>query len=103
MMNGLSTELLQATMMKPTRSDPIYLMMIPLPKLALDKEERYVITVIPQIALYYINWLHAYYSLHIEANEPETGIVIRIKNKDKKTLHISKKAKEVLEPYLYQQ
>ena len=78
-----------------------YLMMIPLPKLALNTDERYVITVVPQIALYYISWLYAYYSLHVEINEAKTGIIIRIKNKDKKTLHISKKAKEVLEPYLY--
>ena len=76
-------------------------MMIPLPKLALNTDERYVITVVPQIALYYISWLYAYYSLHVEINEAKTGIIIRIKNKDKKTLHISKKAKEVLEPYLY--
>jgi len=76
-------------------------MMIPLPKLALDKEERYAITVIPQLALYYIDWLYAYYSLHVEINEAQTGIVIRVKNKDKKTLHISKKAKEALEHYLY--
>jgi len=77
-------------------------MMIPLPKLALDIGERYVITVVPQLALYYIDWLYAYYSLHVEINEAKTGIVIRIKSKkDKKTLHISKKAKEMLEPYLY--
>jgi len=75
--------------------------MIPLPRLALDKDERYVMIVVPELALSYINWLYAYYSLHIEANEPKTGIVIRVKNKDKKTLHISKKAKEMLEPYLY--
>ena len=76
--------------------------MIPLPRLALDKDERYVMIVVPELALSYINWLYAYYSLHIEANEPKTGIIIRIKNKDKKTLHISKKAKEVLEPYIKQ-
>ena len=76
--------------------------MIPLPRLALDKDERYVMTVVPELALSYINWLYAYYSLHIECNEAKTGIIIRVKNKkDKKTLHISKKAKEMLEPYLY--
>jgi len=76
--------------------------MIPLPKLALEGGERYMLTVVPQIALSYINWLYAYYSLHVEVNEAKTGIIIRVKNKkDKKTLHISKKAKEMLEPYLY--
>jgi len=74
--------------------------MIPIPKLALDIDERYVITVIPEIALYYIEWLYAYYSLHIEVNEAKTGLTIRIKNKDKKTLHISKEAKSMLERYI---
>jgi hypothetical protein len=75
--------------------------MIPLPKLALDKDERYMLTVVPQIALYYIDWLYAYYSLHVEVNETKTGVIIRVKNKDKKkTLQISKEARLLMEKYL---
>jgi len=75
--------------------------MIPLPRLALDKDERYVMTLVPELALYYIDWLHAHYSLHIEVNKAKTGIVIRVKNKkDKKTLHISKEARLLMEEYI---
>lgn len=69
--------------------------------LALEADERYTITVAPEVALYFIDSLYAMYSLHVEVNEANTGIVIHVKNKpDKKTLHISKRARLILEKYL---
>jgi hypothetical protein len=59
----------------------------------------------PSLALYYIERLYAVgYSLHIDVsdNGQGKGILITVKNKgkNKKTLHISKRAREMLEPYL---
>jgi len=90
-------------------------MMIPYPsKLALEmyndnlnniNESRYTFVIHPSLALYYIEQLYAIgYSLHIDAsnNGQGKGICIIVKNKNKQTLHISKKAKLMLEPYLKQ-
>jgi len=88
-------------------------MMIPLPeRLALNNEDaddsnsnRYTFVVHPSIALFYIERLYAIgYSLHVDVSEngEGKGICIIVKNKNKQTLHISKKAKLMLEPYLKQ-
>jgi hypothetical protein len=88
--------------------------MIPLPeKLALDvydenlnniNDSRYTFVIHPSLALYYIERLYAIgYSLHIDVsnNGQGKGIQITVKNKKgKQTLHISKRAKEILEPYI---
>jgi hypothetical protein len=89
--------------------------MIPIPeKLALDvydenlnniNDSRYTFVIHPSLALYYIERLYAVgYSLHINAsnNGQGKGIQITVKNKNKQSLHISKRAKEMLEPYLKQ-
>ena len=87
--------------------------MIPLPeRLALNNEDaddsnsnRYTFVVHPSIALFYIERLYAIgYSLHVDVSEngEGKGICIIVKNKNKQTLHISKKAKLMLEPYLKQ-
>jgi len=89
--------------------------MIPIPeKLALEiydsdanniNDSRYSFVVHPSLALYYIERLYAIgYSLHIDVsnNGQGKGICIIVKNKNKQTLHISKKAKLMLEPYLRQ-
>jgi len=88
-------------------------MMIPLPeKLALEtydenldniNDSRYTFVIHPSLALHYIERLYAIgYSLHIDVsnNGQGKGICITVKNKDKRTLHISKRAKEILEPYI---
>ena len=90
-------------------------MMIPYPsKLALEmyndnlnniNESRYTFVIHPSIALYYIEQLYAIgYSLHIDAsnNGEGKGILITVKNKNKQSLHISRRAKKMLEPYLKQ-
>jgi hypothetical protein len=90
-------------------------MMIPIPeKLALDvydenlnniNDSRYSFVVYPSLALFYIERLYAIgYSLHIDVsnNGQGKGIQITVKNKKSQTLHISKRAKEMLEPYLKQ-
>jgi hypothetical protein len=87
--------------------------MIPIPeKLALEiydndanniNNSRYSFVVHPSIALYYIERLYAIgYSLHIDVsnNGQGKGILITVKNKNKQSLHVSKRAKEMLEPYL---
>jgi hypothetical protein len=88
--------------------------MIPIPeKLALDvydenlnniNDSRYTFVIHPSLALYYIERLYAIgYSLHIDVsnNGQGKGIQITVKNKKgKQTLHISKRAKEILEPYI---
>jgi len=89
--------------------------MIPIPeKLALDvydenlnniNDSRYTFVIHPSLALYYIERLYAVgYSLHIDVsdNGQGKGICITVKNKDKQTLHISKRAKETLEHYIKQ-
>jgi|GEM_PF-1356533 hypothetical protein len=88
--------------------------MIPIPeKLALDvydenldniNDSRYTFVVHPSLALYYIERLYAIgYSLHIDIsdNGQGKGIQITVKNKNKQSLHISKRAKEMLESYLH--
>jgi hypothetical protein len=92
----------------------IYLMMIHPSKLALEmynenldniNESRYTFVINPSLALYYIERLYAIgYSLHIDVsdNGQGKGIQITVKNKDKQTLHISRRAKEMLEPYIKQ-
>jgi hypothetical protein len=90
-------------------------MMIPIPeKLALDvydenlnniNDSRYTFVIHPSLALYYIERLYAIgYSLHVDIsdNGQGKGIQITVKNKNKQSLHISKRAKEMLEPYLKQ-
>jgi len=90
-------------------------MMIPLPeKLALDvydenlnniNNSRYTFVIHPSLALYYIERLYAIgYSLHIDVsnNGQGKGIQITVKNKKSQTLHISRRAKKMLEPYLKQ-
>jgi hypothetical protein len=90
-------------------------MMIPLPeKLALDvydenlnniNNSRYTFVIHPSLALYYIERLYAIgYSLHVDIsdNGQGKGICITVKNKDKRTLHISKRAKLILEHYIKQ-
>ena len=89
--------------------------MIPLPeKLALEiydsdanniNDSRYTFVIHPSIALYYIERLYAVgYSLHIDVsdNGQGKGIQITVKNKKSQTLHISRRAKLMLEPYLRQ-
>jgi hypothetical protein len=89
--------------------------MIPIPeKLALDvydenlnniNDSRYTFVIHPSLALYYIERLYAIgYSLHVDIsdNGQGKGIQITVKNKKSQTLHISKRAKEMLEPYLKQ-
>jgi hypothetical protein len=93
----------------------IYLMMIPYPsKLALEiydenlknlNDSRYTFVVHPSLALSYIERLYALgYSLHVDVsdNGQGKGMQINVKNKgkDKKSLHISKRAKLMLEPYV---
>jgi hypothetical protein len=88
-------------------------MMIPIPeKLALEiydddtnniNDSRYTFVIHPSIALFYIERLYAVgYSLHIDVsnNGQGKGIQITVKNKDKRTLHISKRAKLILEHYI---
>jgi hypothetical protein len=85
--------------------------MIPLPeKLALEiydsdanniNDSRYTFVVHPSIALFYIERLYAIgYSLHVSQTSQMKGIIITVKNKKSQTLHISKRAKEMLEPYI---
>jgi hypothetical protein len=88
--------------------------MIPIPsKLALDvydenlkniNDSRYSFVIHPSIALFYIEKLYAVgYSLHVDVsdNGQGKGIQITVKNKKgKQTLHVSRRAKEMLEPYL---
>jgi hypothetical protein len=87
--------------------------MIPIPsKLALDvydenlkniNDSRYSFVIHPSLALYYIQGYYTVgYSLHVDVNDngQGKGICIIVKNKGKKTLHISKRAREMLEPYL---
>jgi hypothetical protein len=88
--------------------------MIPYPsKLALEmyndnlnniNESRYTFVIHPSLALYYIERLYAIgYSLHVDIsdNGQGKGIQITVKNKKgKQSLHVSKRAKEMLEPYL---
>jgi hypothetical protein len=87
--------------------------MIPIPsKLALEtydndadniNDSRYTFVIHPSLALFYIEHLYAVgYSLHIDVsnNGQGKGILITVKNKSKQSLHISRKAKEILEPYL---
>jgi hypothetical protein len=89
--------------------------MIPYPsKLALEtydenfeniNDSRYSFVVHPSLALYYIERLYAVgYSLHVDVsdNGQGKGIQITVKNKNKQSLHISKRAKEMLEPYIKQ-
>ena len=66
--------------------------------LALGKNERYTLIVDPSIALEAIGDLYKAYSLHVDANN--NAIIIRVKNKDKKSLHISKRARLLIEKYL---
>jgi hypothetical protein len=66
--------------------------------LALDKNERYTLVVDPAIALETIGDLYKAYSLHIDAND--NVIIIKVKNKDKKSLHISKRARVLIEKYI---
>jgi len=88
-------------------------MMIPLPeKLALEiydsdanniNDSRYSFVVHPSLALYYIERLYAIgYSLHIDVsnNGQGKGIQITVKNKKSQTLHISRRAKLILEHYI---
>jgi len=88
--------------------------MIPIPeKLALEiydsdanniNDSRYSFVVHPSLALYYIERLYAIgYSLHIDVsnNGQGKGIQITVKNKKSQTLHISRRAKEMLESYLH--
>jgi hypothetical protein len=88
-------------------------MMIPLPeKLALDvydenlnniNDSRYSFVVYPSLALFYIERLYAIgYSLHIDVsnNGQGKGIQITVKNKKSQTLHISRRAKLILEHYI---
>ena len=88
-------------------------MMIPLPeKLALEiydsdanniNDSRYTFVIHPSIALYYIERLYAVgYSLHIDVsdNGQGKGIQITVKNKKSQTLHISRRAKLMLEHYI---
>jgi hypothetical protein len=92
-----------------------YILMIPIPtKLALETydenlenldDSRYSFVVHPSIALYYIERLYAVgYSLHVDASDNGQGkgihITVKNKGKDKQSLHISKRAKKMLEPYL---
>jgi hypothetical protein len=90
-------------------------MMIPIPeKLALEiydnyanniNDSRYTFVIHPSLALYYIERLYAIgYSLHVDVsnNGQGKGIQITVKNKDKRTLHISRRAKLMLEPYIKQ-
>jgi hypothetical protein len=88
--------------------------MIPIPeRLALEtydenldniNNSRYSFVVHPSIALYYIERLYAIgYSLHIDVSDDGQGkgILITVKNKKgKQSLHVSKRAKEMLEPYI---
>jgi hypothetical protein len=88
--------------------------MIPIPeKLALEtydenldniNDSRYTFVIHPSLALHYIERLYAIgYSLHIDVsnNGQGKGIQITVKNKKgKQSLHISKRAKEILEPYI---
>jgi hypothetical protein len=89
--------------------------MIPYPsKLALDvydndanniNDSRYTFVIHPSLALYYIERLYAIgYSVHVDIsdNGQGKGICITVKNKKSQTLHISKRAKEMLEPYIKQ-
>jgi hypothetical protein len=88
-------------------------MMIPIPeKLALDvydenlnniNDSRYTFVIHPSLALYYIERLYAIgYSLHIDVsnNGQGKGIQITVKNKKSQTLHISRRAKLILEHYI---
>jgi len=89
-------------------------MMIPYPtKLALEmyddninniNDSRYTFVIHPSLALFYIERLYAIgYSLHVDVsdNGQGKGIQITVKNKKgKQSLHVSKRAKEMLEPYL---
>jgi hypothetical protein len=88
-------------------------MMIPIPeKLALDvydenlnniNDSRYSFVVYPSLALFYIERLYAIgYSLHIDVsnNGQGKGIQITVKNKKSQTLHISRRAKLILEHYI---
>jgi hypothetical protein len=90
-------------------------MMIPIPeKLALEiydndvnniNDSRYTFVIHSSLALYYIERLYAIgYSLHVDVsnNGQGKGICIIVKNKNKQSLHISKRAKEMLEPYIKQ-
>jgi hypothetical protein len=67
-------------------------------------ESRYTFVIHPSLALYYIERLYAIgYSLHVDVsdNGQGKGIQITVKNKKgKQSLHVSKRAKEMLEPYL---
>jgi hypothetical protein len=87
--------------------------MIPYPsKLALETydenlknldDSRYSFVIHPSLALFYIEELYAIgYSLHVDVsdNGQGKGIQITVKNKNKRSLHISKRAKKMLEPYL---
>jgi hypothetical protein len=87
--------------------------MIPYPsKLALEmyddnlnniNESRYTFVIHPSLALFYIEKLYTVgYSLHVDTsnNGEGKGIQITVKNKNKQSLHISKRAKEILEQYL---
>jgi hypothetical protein len=68
-------------------------------------DSRYTFVIHPSIALYYIERLYAIgYSLHIDVsdNGQGKGIQITVKNKKSQTLHISRRAKEMLEPYIKQ-
>jgi hypothetical protein len=88
-------------------------MMIPIPeKLALDvydenlnniNDSRYTFVIHPSLALYYIERLYAIgYSLHVDIsnNGQGKGIQITVKNKKSQTLHISRRAKLILEHYI---
>jgi hypothetical protein len=68
-------------------------------------ESRYTFVIHPSLALYYIERLYAIgYSLHVDVsnNGQGKGIQITVKNKDKQTLHISRRAKLILEHYIKQ-
>jgi hypothetical protein len=68
-------------------------------------DSRCTFVIHPSLALYYIERLYAIgYSLHVDVsnNGQGKGIQITVKNKDKRTLHISRRAKLMLEPYIKQ-
>ncbi len=66
--------------------------------LALEEGERYTYYIDPRYALEAIASLFRYYSLHVDSTG--NAIMISVKNKPKKTLHISKRAMILIERHL---
>jgi hypothetical protein len=67
---------------------------------ALDKHERWKIILSADIALDAIITLCFGSGYSIHAEKEGNGIKVIIKNKEKRSLHISKEARELMEQYL---